>query len=56
LQVGAATGDSGYYFKSSESPYFVTVSEFIGNSFIDKTRDDFLQEPPAEESGAETGQ
>lgn len=55
IEVGAKTEDNSYYLKASESPYYVTVSEFTGNSFVEKTRDDFLQEPPAAESGEGMG-
>jgi hypothetical protein len=46
LQIGAKTEDNAYIAKSSESPYYVTVAEFTGANFVDKTRDDFLQAPP----------
>ena len=55
IEVGAKTEDNSYYLKSSGSPYYVTVSEFIGSSLIDKTRNDFLQEPPAGQTEDVTG-
>lgn len=54
LTVGAKN-DTGYIFHSSESPYYVQISEFVGNSLVEKTRDDFLQAPPTEESTTPTG-
>lgn len=53
LRVGAkseeaagATEDNSYVVKSSESPYYVRVSEYTVNDFVERTRDDFLQLPP----------
>lgn len=55
LQVGAQNPDedNSYVLSASNSPYFVRVAAFTGNNFADKTRTDFLQEPPTPE--AETG-
>jgi hypothetical protein len=47
LRLGAKIGDDGYAVKSSQSPYFVQVNELVAENFTEKTRDDFLQEPPA---------
>jgi hypothetical protein len=44
LTVGAKTED-GYVVKSSESPYYVTVSDYVGQAFVEKTRTDFLAAP-----------
>ncbi|MCS7259553.1 MAG: DUF4340 domain-containing protein [Anaerolineae bacterium] len=47
-----ASGESGeekqYYYvlRSSESPYFVRVSEYLGNTLANKQRADFLAAPP----------
>jgi hypothetical protein len=35
-----------YVLRSSESPYFVRISEFLGNNLINKKRADFLAQPP----------
>lgn len=51
LQVGAEK-DNGYIFKSSESPYYVVISQATGNTLINKTRDDFLQKAEATEPAA----
>lgn len=54
LKIGAQDpDDNSYYFNASNSPYIVKVSEFTGNNFVNKTRDDFLTEPPTPE--AESG-
>lgn len=46
MQVGAQDpGDNTYVVKSSESPYFVGVSEYTGNQLVQKTQADFLQQP-----------
>ncbi len=54
LLVGAKDEADNYVFSSSESPYYVRISGFTGNNFVDKTRADFLKEPPAEEEGSES--
>jgi hypothetical protein len=47
LRVGAQNpGDKSYIVISSESPYYVQVSEYAVKSLVENTRDDFLQEPP----------
>ncbi len=48
IKIGSKTEDNTYILKSSESPYYITVAEFTGNSLVDKNRDDFLQDPPGE--------
>jgi len=54
FRVGARSENgSGFIAGSSESPYYVQVAEFTGTNLIDKTRDDFLAQPPAEEPGIE---
>ena len=46
--LGAKTGDeSAYYFKWSDSPYYVTISAFTGDEFAQRIRDDFVTEPEA---------
>ncbi|MGC8879897.1 MAG: DUF4340 domain-containing protein [Anaerolineae bacterium] len=35
-----------YVLRSSESPYFVRISEFLGNNLVNKKRADFLSQPP----------
>ncbi len=47
------SNENSYVLKASPEVYFVQVAAFTGNSFADKTRADFLQEPPAPE--AESG-
>ncbi len=44
-----------YVLRSSESPYFVRVSEFFGNNLVNKKRADFLPEPPTPTPVPETG-
>lgn len=47
LELGAqAPEDSSYYFKASNSPYYVKVAEFTGTNFLEKTRETYIQ-PPA---------
>jgi len=59
LTVGAKNpeADNSYVLKASNSPYYVWVSAFTGNNFVEKTRADFLQSPPtpqAESDAAES--
>lgn len=54
LSIGAKDDtDNTYVVKSSESPYYVRVSEGLVNTFLEKKRADFLQAPPTAEPGAE---
>jgi hypothetical protein len=47
LRVGAEeAADQGYVLKASSSPYYVLVSSYTGNNWIEKVRDDFLEVPP----------
>jgi hypothetical protein len=47
LRVGAQDpGDNSYVVISSESPYYVRVSEYSVKDLVERTRDDFLQVPP----------
>jgi hypothetical protein len=47
LRVGAESQeDNGYFVISSESDYYVQVSEFAVRDFVEKGREDFLT-PPA---------
>jgi hypothetical protein len=47
LRVGSQDPtDNSYVIISSESPYYVRVSEYAVKSLVEDTRDDFLQEPP----------
>ena len=47
LRVGAQDPeDNSYTVISSESPYYVQVSEFSVRNLIENTRDDFLEAPP----------
>ncbi|MDH4136910.1 MAG: DUF4340 domain-containing protein, partial [Anaerolineae bacterium] len=47
LRVGAQDPtDKSYVVISSESPYYVRVSEYSVKSLVEDTRDDFLQVPP----------
>jgi YD repeat-containing protein len=53
LRIGAKDEeDNSYVLSSSESPYYVRISEFTANNFIQKTRDDFLAAPPTSEPEA----
>jgi hypothetical protein len=56
LLIGAKDAeDNSYVLRSSESPYYVRIAEFTGNSLVEKKREDFLQAPPTPtvEPGAE---
>ncbi len=47
LRVGAKDDeDNSYVVISSESPYYVRVSEYTVKDFVERTRDDFLELPP----------
>jgi len=47
LRVGAKSDeDNSYAVISSESPYYVRVSEYTVKDFVEKVRDDFLELPP----------
>ena len=49
LQVGPQdSADNSYLFKTSTSPYYIRVSQFTGDNLVNKTREDFLQVPDAE--------
>lgn len=50
LEIGAQDENNNYIVKSSESDYYVKVGEFVGSTFVDKSRDDFLQQPVEEEN------
>ncbi len=53
LRVGAQDpGDNSYTVISSESPYYVQVSEFVVKDLVEKVRDDLLAPPPEPETGA----
>jgi len=56
LQVGAKDPDeNSYVVTSSESSYYVRVSEFTVRDLVEKTRGDFIELPPTptpEETGA----
>lgn len=59
LVVGAQDEtDSSYVVKSSQSPYYVRVTEFSVQDMVSKTRDDYLLPPPTPESEtpAESGE
>jgi hypothetical protein len=54
LQVGAKfLEDNSYVVKSSESPYYVRVSEYAVKDLVEKTRDGFIQPPPTPTPPAE---
>ncbi len=54
LRVGAKDPDDGSYVViSSESPYYVRVSEFTVQRFVEAIRDDFLELPPTPEATPE---
>lgn len=47
LRVGGKEVDTAQFvFSSSDSDYYVWVDEFTGNTFAQKTLDDFIQQPP----------
>jgi hypothetical protein len=51
LRVGARDAtDSTYVVQSSESPYFVQVSEWVVQDLVEKDRSGFLEPPPAPEA------
>lgn len=45
LRIGAKDKDNNYTVKSSESAYYVSVSEWAVQAFVEKTRNGFLQLP-----------
>ena len=50
LRVGAQSDeDNSFVVISSESPYFVRVSSYTVEDFVEKGRDDFLELPPTPE-------
>jgi hypothetical protein len=54
LRVGAKDAEDGSYVViSSESPYYVRVSEYSVQSLVENTRDDFLELPPTPEATPE---
>jgi len=47
LMVGAKDPDEGtYILKASTSPYYVSMASFTGDNLVNKTHDEFLQQPP----------
>lgn len=51
LRVGGQDpGDNSYTLISSESPYYVQVSEFVVKDLVEKVRDDLLEPPPEPET------
>jgi hypothetical protein len=55
LRVGAKSEeDNSYVVISSESPYYVRVSEYTVKDFVERTREDFLELPPTPEPTPET--
>jgi hypothetical protein len=47
IRVGAKDDeDNSYVVISSESPYYVRVSEYTVKDFVERTWDDFLELPP----------
>jgi hypothetical protein len=50
LHVGAQSEeDKSYVLKSSESPYYIRVAEYVAQDWVDKDREGFLAEPPTPE-------
>lgn len=45
ITVGARMEDNSYVIRSSESPYYVRVSEFSAQDFVSKGHQDFLVQP-----------
>lgn len=59
LTIGAKGEDNNNYVaKWSESPYYVRVAQYTAETFVNKTRDDFIQPPatPTPAAGAATPQ
>ena len=55
LRVGAQdSDDNSYVVTSSESPYFVRVSEYSVQALVENARDDFLELPPTPTPEEET--
>lgn len=51
LLVGAKDAeDNSYVLKASNSSYYVRVASFTGDNLVNKTRADFLEEPPTPEA------
>jgi hypothetical protein len=49
LHVGAQSEqDRSYVLKSSESPYYVSVAEYTAMDWVEKTREELLEQPEAE--------
>jgi hypothetical protein len=47
LHVGAQSEeDNSYVLKSSESPYYIRVAEYVAQDWVEKDREGFLAEPP----------
>jgi hypothetical protein len=56
LRVGAQDpGDNTYVVKSSESPYYVRVSDYAAQNLVENAGDDFLVVPPTPAPEAEGG-
>ena len=56
LRVGAQDpGDNTYVVKSSESPYYVRVSDYAVQNLVENAGDDFLVVPPTPTPEAEGG-
>ena len=54
LRVGAQDpADGSYVVHSSESPYYVRVSEYTVQRFVEAVREDFLELPPTPEATPE---
>jgi hypothetical protein len=53
LLIGAQDAENSSYFaKASNSAYYVRISDFTADSFVAKTREDFIQDPPTPEAEA----
>jgi hypothetical protein len=47
IRIGAQNpDDKSYVAHVSSQPYYIRISDFTGNNFAQKTRADFLEEPP----------
>lgn len=54
--VGAKdAANNAYYFKSSDSDYYVRLAAFTGDEFVNKQRSDFMIAAPAEGSAPQSG-
>ncbi len=52
IDIGAKDPkDETYVVKASNSPYYVRIAKFAGDNFTQKSRTDFIQQPPPQQEG-----